>query len=382
MTEENFFNQGRACLCQIRDELRNCDELAAKVKQLKEKCDRLKKNVSQEEKSIQDEINSTVKKRKAELEKSYDDKLDAARKQLKKAQDKRNKEKSDKVEQRMNAETADVKKDRQELKTELKTLFRKNNVPGFCRTGLYYTLFMPKGIKEILALLLLIILGLGVIPCGVYLLLTYVVLVGNPIVSASYFMALVIAVMLILVLGIYFLIFNLTKVKYRDVLIEGRKLRNEIRARDKNIKAIKNAINKDKDESQYDLGAHDEKIGQVQEELDDIAQKKNDALKEFQKKTKDMIEEEIHGRRDEKLEQFRYELDGAEAEYEEFDKQFRETSLAIADQYGKYLGKNICKVHAIEDLIDIMDTEQVATISEALAIYKGDVPRKSASNQE
>lgn len=376
MSAENIFNQNVDFLIQIRDEVVQCNQLELQAKQLQEKEDKMRKAISQEEKSINDEINSTIKKRKAEIESSYDAQLDASRKKVKKAQDKKNKKKNERVGKRVDEETASLRENSRQLKMEMKTLFKTNHVPNFCQTDCYYVLFMPKGVKEILLLLLFLIIGLVGIPFGVFLLLSQVILVGNPIVAASYFMAVVIGVTLLVVLGIYFLIFNLTKVKHKDTIAEGRKLRNRILANDKKIKAIKNAINKDKDESQYDLGAYDRKIDQFQADMDDVAEQKKAALTEFEKNAKADITDEINGRRLGKLEDMKQQREAVEEEKNGIETQLKEAKLAITDRYAKYLGKNICKEETLNDIIHIMESEQVETISEGLAIYKGEAPHR------
>ena len=375
-TDNSLFNQGVDYLVQARDEIVSCNELDQRQKQLHEKSEKMKKVISQEDKSIHDEINATIKKRKGEIEDSYDRQLDDSRKKMKRAQDEKNKEKSDRIDKRVDVETAGAKEKSRQLKTEMKTLFKKNHVPGFCRSGLYYSLFMPKGFKEFMLLFLMIIIGLAGIPFGMYMLFSKVVLAGKPIVEASYFMTLVIAITLVIVLGIYFLIFNLTKVRHRDTIAEGRKIRNQMRANEKNIQAIKNAINKDKDESQYELGEYDDRIQQIQEELDRIAQQKQGALTEFEQQTKQEITSEVNGRRLGKLEDMKRQQEAVEAESVRVAGEVKQASLAITDKYAKYLGKNICKEEALNDIISIMETEQIDTISEGLAIYKGEAPHK------
>ena len=375
-TDNSLFNQGVDYLVQARDEIVSCNELDQRQKQLHEKSEKMKKVISQEDKSIHDEINATIKKRKGEIEDSYDRQLDDSRKKMKRAQDEKNKEKSDRIDKRVDVETAGAKEKSRQLKTEMKTLFKKNHVPGFCRSGLYYSLFMPKGFKEFMLLFLMIIIGLAGIPFGMYMLFSKVVLAGKPIVEASYFMTLVIAITLVIVLGIYFLIFNLTKVRHRDTIAEGRKIRNQMRANEKNIQAIKNAINKDKDESQYELGEYDDRIQQIQEELDRIAQQKQGALTEIEQQTKQEITSEINGRRLGKLEDMKRQQEAVEAESVRVAGEVKQASLAITDKYAKYLGKNICKEEALNDIISIMETEQIDTISEGLAIYKGEAPHK------
>lgn len=382
MEVANIFDQNVDYLIQARDEISQCNQLEQKRKQLQDKEDRMQKAIQQEEKSINDEINSTVKKRKAEIENTYDSQLDASRKKVKKAQEKKNKEKTERVGQRMDEETADVKENSRRLKTEMKTLFKKNHVPGFCQSGLYYILFMPKGIKEFLCLFLMILLGLAALPYGVYVLFAQVILVEQDIVKAPYFMAIVIGLTLVVVLGIYFLIFNLTKMKHRDTIAEGRKIRNQIQANDKNIRAIKNAINKDKDESQYELEAYDEKINQFQAEMDNIAEQKQAALTEFEQYTKATITNEINGRRLGKVEDMRRQQAVVEEERNNIEEQLKEVSLGITDKYTKYLGKNICKEEVLDDIIHIMETEQINTISEGLAIYKGEIPHREQPSTE
>lgn len=381
MDAENIFNQNVDFLIQARDEVVQCNQLELQAKQLQEKEDKMRKAISQEEKSINDEINSTIKKRKADIESSYDSQLDASRKKVKKAQDKKNKKKNERMGKRVDEETASVRENTRQLKTEMKTLFKTNHVPSFCQSDCYYILFMPKGIKEILLLLLFLIIGLAGIPFGVFLLLSQVILAGNPIVAASYFMAVVIGVTLLVVLGIYFLIFNLTKVKHRDTIAEGRKLRNQILANNKKIKAIKNAINKDKDESQYDLGDYDRKIDQFQADMDDVAEQKKAALTEFEKNAKAAITDEINGRRLGKLEDMKQQREAVEEEKNAIEQQLKEAKLAITNQYAKYLGKNICKEETLNDIINIMESEQIETISEGLAIYKGEAPHRGQNDE-
>ena len=381
MDMDNIFNQNVDFLIQAREEVVACNQMEQKQKQLQEREDKMQKAIAQEEKSIHDEINTTIKKRKAEIEDTYDAQLDAGRKKLKKAQEQKNKEKSERVGQRVDEETADVKENSRQLKTEMRTLFKKNHVPAFCQTGFYYALFMPKGIKEILILLLMIVIGLAGIPFGIYELFARVILADKLIVQASYFMALVIALSLIVVLGIYFLIFNLTKVRHRDTIAEGRKIRNQMLANDKNIRAIKNAINKDKDESQYGLDAYDQKIQESQNEMDAIAEEKQAALTEFEQQTRNTIIDEINGRRQAKLDDMRQQAAAVEEERYDVEGKIKEAALAITNKYAKYLGKNICREETLSDIINIMQTEQIDTISEGIAIYKGEAPHREQSEE-
>ena len=71
-----------------------------------------------------------------------------------------------------------------------------------------------------------------------------------------------------------------------------------------------------------------------------------------------------------------------EEERSGIEEQLKEMSLDITNKYTKYLGKNICKEEVLSDIIDIMEAEQINTISEGLAIYKGEVPHKGQQTSE
>ena len=65
-----------------------------------------------------------------------------------------------------------------------------------------------------------------------------------------------------------------------------------------------------------------------------------------------------------------------EEECYDVESKIKEAALAITNKYAKYLGKNICKEETLSDIINIMQTEQIDTISEGIAIYKGEAPHR------
>ena len=185
---DNIFDQGVDFLIQARNEVVQCSQLEQQQRQLQEQEEKMRKSVVQEEKSINDEINTTVRKRKSEIEDTYDTQLDASRKKVKRAQEQKDKKKSERVGKRVDEETAGIKENSRQLRIEMKTMFKKNHVPSFCQSGIYYILFMPKGIKELLLLLLFILIGLAGLPYGEFLLFKQVILTGKEIAEAPYFM--------------------------------------------------------------------------------------------------------------------------------------------------------------------------------------------------
>ena len=62
---------------------------------------------------------------------------------------------------------SDIREENRQLNAAIKTLFKKNHVPAFCNTKMYYCLFSPKGMSEFLELLVILLVICGGIPAAV-----------------------------------------------------------------------------------------------------------------------------------------------------------------------------------------------------------------------
>lgn len=369
MAVDNVFEENQEYLISAREMVSAVEDLrddldAARLLQKKST-----KNIAQEEKSINDEIASTLKRRKDEIAESYDKQIDTNNSKIKRMQSKKDKKKSERMEARIENETAELREQNRQLKIETKTLFKQNHVPAFCNSNFYYYLFAPKGADEIFRLFLIIV---GFCVCVPAVVIS--VLLNTKFSEGSHLAAcvLIAAVIIIAEFIIYFIIFNLTKVKHRDPIMEGRKTRNTIRANDKAIKAIKNSIAKDKDESVYNLGKYDDKIKELEAEGSDISGQKIEALKVFEAETKQVITDEIIGRRQPKVDAMKEDLKQLNSKITSMEENLSEMELTLTNKYETYLGKDLCTEEKLSDLISIMEDGSASTVSEAIKIYKGD----------
>lgn len=367
---DNVFHENIEYLVEARTKIAERNQMEQQLEEAKNKSKKMQKAVASEEKSITDEINATIKKRKNEIAASYDKELEAIKSKIKKTQTKREKDKSAQVGERIEQETAQMTEEIRQLNVELKTLFRKEQVPAFCKSSLYYALFMPKGIGEFLLLLCSILIGVGALPFGIYMLFLETVFKGKNI-NQTVLCVAVVSIVIIIVFALYVLLFNLTKVKHRDALREGRAIRDKIHSDKKNIKAIKNRIHKDKDESRYDLEHFDSKLDDYESESDEISDRKQEALTLFENQTKLIITQEIQERRTPKLEEMKAAYGELEQEIHTAESTLKECSLQITNQYEQYLGKEICKLESLNDIISIMEADDSLTVSGAIAEYKG-----------
>ncbi len=368
---ENVFNEKQDYLMSARDEVVKRDSMAAELEKMRAYQKKLNKNIAAEEKSIADEIATTIKKRKQEISDTFDDRLDDNRARKKKVESKRDKKKNQRMNERISDETKHIRQSTRELEVEMKTTLKKNKVPSYCSSKWYFIMFNPRGAGEVLGMLLSFVLVFAGVPAAVMLIIRNNFLKDKPNVNVDFWCVLIVAVLVVVLLLLYFLIYNSTKVKHSEIIKQVRSIRDKIKANKRQADAIKNSINKDKDESAYNLGAYDEKLANLDNEADNISDEKKDALKEFEKKTKQLIIDEINNRRLQTLEDMKAEKKDLEDKLTKGEKKYSEQVLKVTKQYASYLGEDLCKEDKLADLIILMEEGQAETVSEAINIYKG-----------
>lgn len=368
---ENIFNEKQDYIVAARDEVIKRDEYAANIDRMKQQQKKLSRSIASEEKSIADEIATTIRKRRQEIQSTYDDRLDDNRARKKKVANKRDKKKEERMDKRYHEETKSLRESDKDLKVEMQTLLRKYKLPSFCGKKLYFALFYARNVREFGLKLLAFIIGFGGIPGLVTFLVKKLVLDTKKDINVAFWCALIAAGTLIVLLLIYFAIYSKTKLKHMDAMTQARSIRDKMIANKKQANAIRHSINKDHDDSQYNLDAYDEKMDNLDAEADAIGKEKQEALRSFEEETTSMITEEINNRRLPALEAMKGEKANMENEIAAEEKRFSDQTLLIANKYAAILGEDFCRQDKLEDLIAIMQEGQANTVSEAIAVYKG-----------
>lgn len=366
--QPNVFNEDVGYLYQVQTDLEAVEQLKAELAEYRGQEKTLKKTIASEEKSIQNEINQTIQKRKNEIEKVYDNQIEANKSKSKSVKAKRDRVKSKRIDERVAYETADLVEENRQLQVEMKTLFKAQHVPSFCRSSLFYIMYMPKGIVEMLSMILGCILLFVGIP-GIMFLLSLKVFFANK-ENNTVLCVIVVSLTLFLVGLIYFLILNFVKLGFYDVLLEGRHIKDQMDANKKQMKAIRNKINKDKDDSQYGLDAYDEKLAKLDKALDKISAEKQDAMTAFENETKQLLIDEVNDRRLGKLESMKLNLEEIEEQIALLEGDIDASSAAITQNYGMVLGE-CCTLPRVADLISYMEDGVANTVSEAVDAYRG-----------
>ena len=279
-------------LAAARESVEELSLAADREEQLKQDEARLKKSLDAEKKQMADAVGSTVKKRREDLSSSYDVEINKAQDLLKKARAKREKAKNQGIKERIAEETSELHEYNKELVSRMKAKFREYHAPSWCRSRLYYSLYMPRWAKEFFGLLIFIALFFLALPFGVYAVLPE---------HKTWYLALIYVADILVVGGIYMWIGNHTKLQYAECLREGRQILDQMRANDKKIKVITGTIRKDRNESLYNLEKYDDEIARLTQELYEVAAKKKEALNTFETVTKNILQDEIEHSHREKI---------------------------------------------------------------------------------
>lgn len=367
--QDSVFNENVDYLYQVQTDLEAVEQLRQELAEYKNQEKNLKRAIGTEEKSIQDEIAQTIRRRKNEIEKVYDDQIDVNKSKSRSVRAKRDKAKSKRVDERVSVETADLAEENRQLQVEMKTLFKAQHVPYFCMSNLYYALFMTKRFYEILILLVTICITYVGIPALMYILSVNVLFKDSE--HLTLLCTLTVSLTLFILGLIYIFMLNKTKLRHYSTLTEGRNIKDKMAANKRQMKAIRNRINKDKDDSQYGLDKYDDKLAELEEELNQISIEKQEAMTVFENETKQVLTNEVNDRRLGRLEQMKADLGAMEEQMAALDEDIQNSSLAIANNYGAILGKDFCTPARVADLISLMEDGTADTVSEAIAAYKG-----------
>ena len=159
-----FLQEAKEALAKYKETVNREEELTLQEKQQA-------KILSAEKKAVEDNVAGTIKKRRGELTAKYDTELSRIQDGLKKIRSQREKAKQKSMKERIEAQNAPFKDENREMHNKIRGLFRQDRVPSFCNSTLFYSIYYPGTVKEILVLLAVFAVCCVLIPCGLYSLL-------------------------------------------------------------------------------------------------------------------------------------------------------------------------------------------------------------------
>ncbi len=348
----------------LRDAQAALDDLAQFTEQgnqLKDQLAKLEKELEAEEQAVRTAVDSAAGERRNNLEKSFDGEIDTLQARLDREQSSRDKAKNQGMEERIRTETAGIIEETQALESRLKTLYKVQKIPFFCRTELFYTLYFPRTFREILVFLLLFAVFFAAIPLGVW----YFLLPER----TTLYLILIYLGDILLFGGLYLLIGNLTKAKHLAALREALTIRRQIRLNRKKEKAVIASIRSERDDRVYNLESYDTEIADIKHDLGEITARKKEALANFEKETRKVIEEEISAESREKISRLKEEITEMRGRVNYTEKAVKDKKINIADRYESYVGREFMTKERLEELEKIIESGEASNVSEAREVY-------------
>lgn len=368
---EGVFNENQDFLIEARNIISEREEVDRSLSEKKAELKKLDKAVAQEDRSIQDEISSTISKRRSDLDARYNKQLTSLSNERKAVEAKKSKKKTQQMNENVKDSTKGLRKENSNYKDNLKYTLKENNVPSFCSSKLFYIMFMPSGISEILICLGIFAVGVALLPALISLIFRVTVFSDMAPYDLKLWTIIVAAACIILFILIYVLIYINVKVRNIDVLRQTREMMTRINLNNKNIESIKKSITSDLDESKYDLREFDSKIAEIDEKQEALNYDRKNDLANFDEKVKHEIQEEIESRRIPKLTEMQSNLAELQAAVKELQDKSDALSTDISRRYAVYLGEDMCRSDKLDKLIQIMEDGDASTVSEAVSVYKG-----------
>lgn len=345
------------------------DKLEQDLENAKGEEKRAKKAILSEEKSIQDDKDKAVSKKRQEIENHFEGEKKKNREKEKSILSKRTKQKNEQVQDRIKEETAELKQENIKLKQDIHQMYKKKGVPNICNRKWYYIMFIPDSIKEVFQFLFGLIITLVCIP-----LLACVGLYFSGKVGASqlwFYYVLIFAIWDILLLILYIFMINTTKVRYYNILIQGKNIWNEIKLNEKKIIKIENKIKNDKDETRYDLQSYDKQLEEVKKEMIEIENERTKALNTFEKEEKEHIISQVDQNRKQGYQMLKDKHTLVLNKIQEYEQMLKSQKEKIEQEYIKKLGKDYIEEDVLDELISIIEEEEANNIEEAIEVYNG-----------
>ena len=350
--------------------LQDQDALAEEISQGKTRLRKLTRAITSAEKAMEDEISGTLKKRKQEIHATYDGRLEDNRSRKKTVLHKRDKKRNERMDARYKEETKDLHARNREMRMEMTKLLRTNKLPSFCGSKLYFVLFYAQGASERLLQMLAFFCMYVCAPVLSVLITRSVVMKQNPKANVAFWCVVVAALWIIGFLLIYFAIYNFTRLHKVDAMSQIREIRTRMDENSKQADAIRTSIQKDKDDSQYNLEAYDEKLSVLEKEAQTIGKEKQKALKTFESETVSMITDEIKNRKMPQIENLRQEKQELEDALSKQERLYDNKVDEIETTYISHLGQDLCRKDRLQELLQIMEDGRAQTVSEAILVYK------------
>jgi len=265
---------------------------------------------------IEAEKETAIHHEKAAMEKEFGKKIRSIEYKTDDAERRRRNARTGAVKDRVKNQTAGLRSENAGYRSEIRTILKENGLSRLCGTKLFMSLYTPSGFKEVLTMILTFLIVLVGLPFLVTLFI-----------EATWLKILVFAVMDVLFILLYFVIYGNTTGKKPRAIGSCRGLMNKIKINEKEIIGITRKIQKDPDDSCYNLNSYDAELTRFNQEKNDIVLAKQEAQAELENVTIPKIKEKIDGT-------YAQELQRLQQEFRESSESTKQLAAEIMTMQG------------------------------------------------
>ena len=348
-----FFDGAKTSLAEI-------GRLNSEVTQLRNQQTKLEDSLRSQEEKLEKELNSKYNKALSGIDKTYDGQIDKEKDELQRAMKKREKAKNQGVKERIAEETAPLRSEIRDIESGIRSSLRSKDLPGYCNSDLFYSLFLPKTLGDFLLLLIVFAVAFFLIPVGIWKLFF---------VDGTVALIIIYVVDILIFVGIYTAISRKTVMKHHDLLEDIRIQRLTIANDKRKINTITHNIEHDTNETYYDLAVYDDEIAHIRQQLADLTMQKKDAVNKFETVTKNIITEETTAAVKPEMDKTGTELEATQSRLRELEETRKAKMQEINTNYEVYLGKDFMTRSKIDALEEIINHGTATTLEEAKEEY-------------
>ncbi len=360
MEEKEFLSGGIDELNVMLQDFEKIDACRDKINQCTSENKRLKKALEQKKQEIEKEKNSAVKNELNGTIAEEEQVISINNKKIREVKSSRNKAKDRGIKDRIEVETEDLVKENKRLHREVRKKLRENDLPGFCDSKWFYTLYFTEGIVQWLIKIGVFLLCFVIIP-------DIVVKIVNP---WFLFKFLLFALVDVIFFGVYITIFLVTKDKNDGTLEELQEEREKILDNERKIRKIKRGIKTDRDESQYNLSDFDEELEALKSNLDSVTKERDRKIKVFEEKRKPEIEEEVSAKYSEELDLLNKNIEENEGAYNKLLREMEAAKELVRDKYEMYFTEKFTTKSVCQKMMEEISEGRAGNIEEAFRIVK------------
>lgn len=344
---------------QIKEKVIELNACIEKKNLLDSKEKQLEKSISKKESLISDEIFKTLKIRRNQIESSFNEQISAISNKIADVQAIKEKTKKKKVLQRMDAETAQLRVEEKELSEEIKSLLKREKISSLLNNRLFYALYFPGSLQDLAYIVFSLVIAFFVIPFAIYF--AFFSEQNMIYLALSYIIS-------ILVFGGLYLFVGKIRYKHVDVFGDVVSLRKQKFMKIREQNQIRRSIRKDKDESSYNLDSYEKEIEHYQSTLAQLAEKKKEALVQFDEQTMQEIKATITNSHADELSALKDEYQTTYEDNKANLARLNYLKSIIATEYESVLGKENLTLEKLNQIEQALKLNHASTISEAITL--------------